>query len=96
MNQRRNFQTTKCGVIQEEDTWRQCRGALPGSEKSRVSAAVLPIAEGLWGQFCLTALTIIFKMLLVTYHCDDRLAMQVGSEKAKQKRHILTQGHEQP
>lgn len=67
----------------------QCRNALPGGEKSRVSAAVLPIAEGLWGQFCLTALTIVLKMFLITYHRDDRLAVQVGSEKAKQKRHIV-------
>lgn len=53
----------------------QCRDALPGGEKSRVFAAVLPITEGLRGQFCLTALTIVLKMLLITYHCDDRLAV---------------------
>lgn len=63
----------------------QCRAELPGDEKSGVSAAILPIAEGLWGQFRFTALTIVLKMLLATYDCDDRLAVQVGSAKAKQK-----------
>lgn len=61
------------------------RVVLPGGEKSRVSAAMLLTAEGLRGQFRLTALTIVLKMLLATYHRDDGLAMQVGSAKAKQK-----------
>lgn len=63
----------------------QCRAEIPGDEKSGVSVAVLPIAEGLWGQFRFTALTIVLKMLLATYDRDDRLALQVGSANAKQK-----------
>ena len=63
----------------------QCRAALPGGEESGVSAVMLPIAEGLQGQLCLTALTIVLKMLLATYHRDDGLAVQVGSAKATQK-----------
>ena len=63
----------------------QCRAALPGGEESGVSAVMLPIAEGLQGQLCLTALTIVLKMLLATYHRDDGLAVQVGSAKATPK-----------
>ena len=57
-------------------------GLLPGGEEDGVSAAVLPVAEGLWGQLRLTALTIVLEMLLASYHRDDRLAVQVGPAEA--------------
>lgn len=63
----------------------RCKAVLPGGEKCGVSAAVLPIAEGLRGQFRLTALPVVLKMLLATNHCDDGLTVQVGSAKAKEK-----------
>lgn len=46
---------------------------------------MLPVAEGLQGQLRLAALAIVLKMLLTTYHRDDRLAEQLRSAKAKHK-----------
>ena len=57
---------------------------LPGGEEGRVPAAVVPTAEGLWGQLRLTALAIVLEVLLATYNRDHRLALQVGPAEAKE------------
>jgi len=78
--------TVKLKSLISEDAVQLCGKRVgAGGRESRVSAAVLPIAEGLQGQLGLTALAIVLKMLLATYHRDDGLAVQVGSAKAKHK-----------
>lgn len=70
----------------------QCKVS-PGGEKSRVFTVQLPITEGLRGQLCLTALTIIFKMFLTANHHDDSLAVGAGSTKDRQAVLSHNDGH---
>jgi hypothetical protein len=53
----------------------------PGGEKRWVTAVQLPVAEGLWGQFHFTALTIVLKMLFTANHHDDSLTTGMRSAR---------------